>query len=419
MPILAVSIAATCLLPPAPAGVADEPRLAGPVFSSTGPAAADYGAAEGFPIGTRLTFTEARCLVGAFSHFDQLFPAHAVLRAATPWPFRRAPEELAISYSFAGTTCSIADYLARNPVTGLLIAKDDTILFEHYQYGRTDHDRLLSQSMAKTLVAMLIGVAVADHAIASIEDPAAAYVPELEGTEYGKTSIRDLLHMSSGVRFEENYGGTDDDERFEEQLLFGPSGKSPAAIVAPFNTRVAPPGSKWSYASIESYVLGMVLRAATDQTVADYLREKIWQPIGAEADASWIVDRSGQELTHGFFSAVLRDWARLARLLAHDGAWQGRQLIPRQWLLDATTVSPRDRHLRAVVDGIDYGYQVWILPGQRRMFALLGTRGQRIFVDPASKLVMVNTAVRKQLADDPGVYETGALWAAIVRELGH
>src|SRR4029077_2066597 len=117
-----------------------------------------------------------------------------IKRATTPWLFKRSP---------ANIHPSITDYLSRNPVTGLLIAKDDQILCEHYQYGRTDRDRLMSQSMAKSITGMLIGIAIAEGAIKSVDDTAETYVPGLKGTEYGVTSLRALLHMSSGVEFGE------------------------------------------------------------------------------------------------------------------------------------------------------------------------------------------------------------------------
>src|SRR5205814_8224498 len=155
-----------------------------------------------------------------------------------------------------------------------------------------------------------------------------------------------------------------------------------------------------SYASAEAPVLGLVLRAAVGRPLTEYLREKIWQPIGAEADATWLVDRAGQEATYCCLNAVLRDYARLGLLLAHDGNWNGRQIIPASWIEQATRVAPQQAHLRPGVatPSLGYGYQVWILPGERRMFALLGVRGQAILVDPSSRLVMVHTAVRKQPA---------------------
>ena len=391
---------------------------AGPVFSETGPNAAAYGAATGFPVATLETAGQLETLVGTYSHFDELLPSHPVRRAATPWQFKRAPEP-AIFYTLGPQKLSIADYLQRNPATGLLIAKDDTILYEHYQYARTDHDRLLSQSMAKTITAMLIGIAVAEGKIKSIDDPASAYVPGLAETEYGRTSLRDLLHMASGLAFSETYDGHDDVARLSRDLFREP-GKAPVASVAQFNTRSAPPGTKWHYASIETEVLGLVLRAAVGEPVADYLHDRIWDAIGAEADASWVTDRTGQEAGFCCFNATLRDYARLGRLLAHDGAWEGRQLIPRQWLVDATTVKPTDGYLAPGVATpyFGYGYQVWILPGEQRQFALLGLRGQMILVDPTSRLVMVHTAVRQKPSDPAAAAEPLALWFGVLALLG-
>jgi len=406
----------------APSACAQDVRSAapepGPVFSDRGPDADLYGAAEGYPVGTRGAAPQLDKLVGVYSHFGEIYRSRPIGRASTPWQFKRAPEP-AITYSFGTERLSIADYLTRNPVTGLLIARDDTILYEHYQYARTDRDRFVSQSMAKTLVAMLVGIAVSEGRIKSIDDLVSSYVPGLAGTEYGNTSIRALLNMSSGVEFSEVYDGHDDIARLG-RALFADEPKDPAAVVAQFNTRTAPPGTRWHYASVETEILGLVLRAATAMPVADYLHDRIWEPIGAEADASWAIDGSGQEIAFCCFNATLRDYARLGRLLAHDGAWEGRQLIPRQWLLDATTVRPADGHLapRVATPYFGYGYQVWLLPGEQRRFALLGIRGQVILVDPTSKLVMVHTAVRQKPSAPGALREPLALWFAALQQLG-
>ena len=242
--------------------------------------------------------------------------------------------------------------MSRHPVTGLLIARGDTILFEHYQYARTDHDRLLSQSMAKTIVAMLVGIAVQEGAIRSIDQTAAEYVPALAGTEYGKTPIRALLHMASGVAFKEVYDAPGDNLRLD-QMLFGRSNPGPAQAVGVFNTREAAPDTRFHYAGVETEVLGLVLTAAVHMPVAEYLSTRVWQPMGAEAEADWGVDTTGQEVAYCCFNAVLRDWARLGLMLANDGAWNGRQIVPRQWLLDATTVQAA--FLRPGVPRRDFG----------------------------------------------------------------
>jgi hypothetical protein len=200
----------------------------GPVFSDTGPDAAIYGAAAGYPVGTRAPVNHLENLVGTYSHFGEVFPSRAIRRATTPWLSKRAPEPT-ISYSVGTERLSIADYLKGNLVTGLLIAKDDTILYEHYQYARTDRDRFLSQSMAKTITAMLIGIVFSEGKIRSIDDTASTYVPGLAGKEYEKTSIRDLLHMSSGVAFTEVYDGHDDVAQLWHDLFIEP-GRIPQPV---------------------------------------------------------------------------------------------------------------------------------------------------------------------------------------------
>ena len=312
---------------------------AGPVIFDSGPDADEYGAAEEYPIGGRSTFNLTRYLVGSYSHFYTILPTRTVDRAREEWSFDRAPNEPAIRYLYRGKRLSLADYLARNPVTGLLIAKDNLILAERYQYNRTDHDLFMSQSMVKTITAMRVGIAVSEDLIRSVDDTVATYVPELRQTEYGATSIRDLLHMSSGIAFREEYDESDDISRLGRDLLTK-SGKTMAEIIGQSNVRVAPAGTRFQYAGIETEILCFALRSVTNRSLSHYLSDKIWQPIQAESVAFWGIDEFGMELAYCCFNTVLRDYARLARLLASDGIWQGREIIPRQWIIDATTVHP-------------------------------------------------------------------------------
>jgi CubicO group peptidase (beta-lactamase class C family) len=394
------------------------PEQVAPRFAASGPGAEMYRASEGYPKGDRGTYFQLGSLVGSHSHLDEIFEGRLIHKAPTPSRLVRVAEP-PISWKFEGRDLSLDDYLERNPTTGLLIARGDTILVERYRYGRTDRHRFTSWSMAKTVTAMLVGIAIAEGRIRSVDDLAAAYVPELAGTEYGRTSLRHLLQMSSGVQFSEQYTGSDDVSRLVTDTfrLLGAGG--PRAVTA-FNQRAAPAGTKFSYASVETQVLGLVVRGATNRPPAEYLQSRIWQLIGAEADATWLVDRSGQEATFCCLNAVLRDYARLGLLLAHDGNWRGRQIIPAAWVMDATTVRADQPHLRpgTATPFLGYGYQTWIQPGERRMFSLRGVRGQLIYVDPQSKLVMVNTAVHKAPVDIPPLREAGALWAALVRQFG-
>jgi CubicO group peptidase (beta-lactamase class C family) len=271
--------------------------------------------------------------------------------------------------------------------------------------------------MAKTVTAMLIGIAIAEGRIRSVDDPAAAYVPALADTEYGRTSLRHLLEMSSGVRFVENYSGQDDVARLFSDTVVQ-VGAGGVEAVKPYNERLRRSGTTFAYASVETQVLGLVLRSAVGRPVADYLQEKVWEPMGAEADATWLIDASGQEATYCCLNAVLRDYARLGLLLAHDGRLGDRQIIPEAWVHAATTVPADSWHLKpyAATRYFGYGYQTWIFPGERRMFALRGAHGQAIYVDPSSRLVMVHTAVRKEPAASNA--EAVALWQGVVDRLG-
>jgi CubicO group peptidase (beta-lactamase class C family) len=363
-----------------------------------------------YPRATRETWWQSAYSVDAFSRMDDVFTARMVRHAETPSLWQRAATEPAVQWQIppvrGGGRATIDGYLARNPTTGLLVAVGDTIHVERYQYARSETHRMVSFSMAKTICAILIGLAVQDGAIGSIEDPAEKYAPALAGSEYGRTPIRHLLTMSSGVQFREEYDGSDDTAKLSRATLFGPGG---AGAVRQFNTRDAAPGTRWYYASSETQVLGLVLTAALKRPIADYLSERLWQPIGAEADASWVIDRTGQETTYANFSAVLRDYARLGRLLANGGKVGVRQVIPADWLREMTRP-----HFNSTQTGrwFGYGFQTWIFPENDGSFALLGVRGQTIFIDPARKLVMVHTAVRPD-ARDAGGAETTALWRGL------
>lgn len=386
---------------------------AGTRFRADGPQSELYGQAAGYPACTGLAYIrDLGCRVGALSNFDTLFPARKIAAPKSPSPLSRADSEPAIRYSFAGQSRTLDQYLDANHVTGLLIARGDTILVERYQYGRTDKHRLASFSMAKTITALLIGIAVREGAIKSIDDFAEAYVPGLKGTEYGRTPVKALLQMASGVAFNETYSDFGSDVYTLVNLTIGQDPVGSLGAVKRFNTRYAKPGERHSYSSTETLVLGLVLAAAAKRTVADYAAEKLWGPLGAEADASWMLDATGQEVTFAYYNAVLRDWARLGLMLAHDGVWNGRTVVPKDWLMAATTIGPDSpfwsSSMKPGMHSPGYGYQTWLLMADRRMFALRGLRGQWVMVDPATKLVLVQTSLR-----DGGDQELYALWAAL------
>ncbi len=367
------------------------------------PDEAVLGKAAGYPVCAMAQAGETRCLVGTVSHGDQIFPARKVAKGAAALPLKRAASEPVLRYSHTFGSSTLDEYLSRNRTTGLLVLKDDTILIERYQYERKPEHRMASYSMAKTIVSMLFGIALGEGKIKSLDDRAEAYVPELKGYPYGETPLRHLLSMSSGVRFTENYGGNDDVSVLA-RLSLGQQSEGGAAAVLPFRDRVRPPGQRFSYSSAETQVLGLALRAAVGRNLSEYLSGKIWQPMGAEADASWLIDKGGYEVAFGFFNATLRDYARLGMLLANDGALAGRQIIPADWVKAATTAPAPQFRPGQAHSYFGYGYQTWLLPGDGRRFQLRGLRGQIVCVDPQTKVVVVHTAAR-ETQNDPGYSE--------------
>ena len=173
-------------------------------------------------------------------------------------------------------------------------------------------------------------------------------------TEYGRTPIKALLLMSSGIAFSEDYANTSSDIYTLARLTLEQDPGGSLAAVKRFNTRRAAPGALFSYSSAETLVLGLVLAAATKRTVSDYAAEKLWQPLGAEADATWIIDATGQEITFAYVNAVLRDWARLGLMLANRGNWFGKTVVPEDWLRASATnaiptESPREIRISGLV----------------------------------------------------------------------
>ena len=373
------------------------------------------GKDRGYPIGTPVTwFNDERVRVGSFSHLDSILPYRRLPRADSP----RALPVAATTPEYTYTGGTIDDFLARRRVTGLMVIKDGLVQIERYQYGRTSEHRLLSNSMAKSITSIAVGIALQEGRIRSLDENAAVYVPELANSAYGETPIRALLRMSSGVPFSERYDGNDDlmtylSRQFSDGTI---------SALRSFSARDVPAGQRFQYASVETIVLGFVVRGATGQTLSDYVADRLWRPMGAEADATWIIDPGGVEYAWGQVNASLRDWGRLATLLADDGARDGKQIIPRNYLIEATDFN---RHPSAFAPRIaslyfGYGYQFWTFPGESRRFALLGAFGQSIFVDPQLRLALIITAVeRDPLAISGGfAADRMALWRGIVERYG-
>lgn len=357
--------------------------------AAAAPDEAAYGRDDGYPAGDRSTIFQQRHMVGAFSAMRSLFPVRTVPTGAVarPLPPHPAAAETARDWRF------VDDYLNTNPATGLIVLKDGKLLLERYQYGRNAQQLLTSWSMAKTVVAMAAGVAVAEGRIASIDDPLDKYEPFLAHSAWKGVSIRHALNMASGVKFDETYNVAGNDIAVFSRPWSRHEG-SFQDVLQSFKQTEAAPGDRFKYISSDTQALAQALVKAIGRPLADYVSEKLWAPMGAEADAEWLIDARGMEAAYCCLNARLRDWARLGQLLLDGGARDGRQIIPADWVEAATTVRFRDGHLqpKRATPYFGYGYQIWVFPDQLG-FALQGVRGQAVFVHPRLKLVMVQTAV--------------------------
>lgn len=383
------------------------------------------GKSQNYPPGTAATWYNNPNRVGAWSALDKVpgVRTRVVARGAQASALPLAAQPPAISYRYRNIGYTLAEYLERQRATGLLVLKNGEIVAEHYRYGRKDDARFLSFSMAKSVTSLLIGQAQARGLIASLDDPAEKYVTALAGSPYGATTVRQLLRMSSGLTFTERYDGTDDISRLSRAGAGAPGAGTPLDVLRSITTRHSGAGEKFVYASAETEVLGRVLAAASGKTVAELTSEWLWKPMGAEHDAFWRLSSDGQEQSHGAFNASLRDWGRLGLLLANDGKAGGQQIVPLDYLFDATDPArqPAAFKPRKATPYFGYGYQFWLLPLLERTFAMQGIHGQTVYMQPSSGVVMVLTSVWESASgrQDPQPYEErDALWRGVLRSLG-
>lgn len=382
----------------------------------------ELGKAAGYPAAPRLAQAyEERYRVGSFSAMDSLAPHCTLAPAAQALPLKKAAVEPPFSYRFRGQTLTLDDYMQRQRVTALLVLKDGELVAERYNYGRNASMRMLSNSMAKTVTALALMKAREEGLIESFDDSAERYVPALKDSLYGQTRLVNLLRMASGARYVEDYTPQDDRARFNAAVRR--HGVAQAARM--ITEREAKQGQRFNYGGPQTQVLGLVLRAVIGpRSLCDYVAEKIWQPMGAQASATWLINPADQmEQVQGGFNATAQDYARLGLLMANDGMAAGQAVISREHLLDMTDAARQPeafRPGRMVYRGnsyAGYGFQTWLLPGTQRRFALQGIHGQAIMVDPGLKLVMVHLAVGKDASGDASGHHLGAERDALFRGL--
>lgn len=333
--------------------------------------------------------------ISTFRNIDRLFPSRIVKRRGE---VREIPEHAApitdIQFESGGTAFDLYDYVSRNRVAALLILKDGEVALEQYEFDLGRTSRWMSMSMAKSVSSTLVGVAIAEGAIGSVDDPLTEYLSELEGSAYEGVSVRHLLQMTSGVQWDETPTDPKSDRR---RMLDLQIEQRPGVILRYLAglPRVAAPGSVWNYSTGETHVMGALLKAATGQYVADYLSTKMWSRLGMEADATWWLESpGGLEIAGSGLSATLRDYGRFGLCVMAGGVVDGERILPEMWIEDAG--SPQQ------VGGevVDYGYMWWPVrrPDGNWDGALLaaGLFGQYLYIHPKERVVCVVWSARSK-----------------------
>jgi CubicO group peptidase (beta-lactamase class C family) len=363
---------------------------------------ADSALAQGVPVdsqdtsglrkvGAEVLFWSQQKRDANFPHMEKIFPGHVVkaagkvraLPAGKPLPFPDA---------------ELDAFIAAQNISGLIVLQDGKIRLERYARGYGREGRWTSFSVAKSFTSTLVGAAIRDGYIKSLDEPVTKYIPELAGSGYDGVTIAQLLTMTSGVRWNEDYT----DARSDVARMFlepVPAGEDPTVWYMKKLPRETAPGSKWVYKTGETNLIGVLVMRATKKPLADYLSEKLWRPYGMEQDAFWMVDPSGHEVSGCCLSVSLRDYARMGQF-ALEG---GKGVVPANWFAEATRA-----HADIGLPGRGYGYQWWTYPQGR--YGAQGIFGQTIRVDPKTRTVIAVSAAADKASDPAyGVARTAFL----------
>ena len=332
--------------------------------------------------------------VNTFRQIDKVFPSRAVPHGVSVYPLPASDRPLEnVSFVSKGKKYDIYDYLSLNRVGGLLILKDGKIAYEDYELGNTEKSHWVSWSVVKSVSSTLVGAAIKDGYIGGLDDPVTKYLPEIAGGAYDGVTVRNVLQMASGVKWDETYTDPKSDRRHMLNLQIE---QKPGAIIKFMSSlpRAGAPGTIWNYSTGETHLVGALVHAAVKRPLAQYLSEKIWSKFGMETDATWWLESpDGMEVGGSGLSATLRDYGRFGLFVAEGGKANGQQVVPQGWYSEAGSSKN--------VGGktVDYGYMWWTFgdsasPVHRGAFQAEGIFGQFIYINPREHVVTVVWSAR-------------------------
>lgn len=330
-----------------------------------------------------ILFLSNSCQVGRFVFRNfanitdhKIFPARTLHNDSVKYNFH--PTKTGAAAIKIGDQASFEKYLIDNHTVAFLIIKSDTILYEKYFDKYTEESIVASFSMAKSVTSILIGCAIDDGLIKSVDEPITNYIPELKKEGFDKVTIKHVLQMTSGLGFNESYVNP-----FGDAAAFY-YGRKLRKQISKMELKYEP-GKQFDYVSGNTQLLGLILeRALKTKTVTEYLQEKLWKPLGMEYDASWSLDKKkdGLEKTFCCLNARARDFAKIGRLYLNKGNWNGKQIVSQKWVEESTHADTSDG------GATFYKYQWW-LPTNTGDFMAEGILGQFIYVNPAKDVIIV------------------------------
>ena len=305
-----------------------------------------------------------------------LFPYHEVSNGQ-PQPWAQS-----VNYNKQTLDESVLGDFVKYQTVGFVVMKNDSLLHEHYWEGYDEHSVVNSFSMAKSINSILIGIALKDGLIKSLDEPVSNYLPEFREGSKAKITIKHLLTMSSGIDFKEDYASP---LAWPAEAYYGPDVNNLTIHAEAKDT----PGTIWYYKGGDSQLLGMILKKVTGKTVAEYAAEKLWKRIGAEDKAFWSTDERDMEKVSCCFYTTARDYARLAKLYMQYGNWNGEQIVDSSYVQQSLTVADlKDSKTGEKID--NYGYQWWLMKYKKHpIFYMRGIRGQYVFAIPDMNIIVV------------------------------
>ena len=286
-------------------------------------------------------------------------------------------------------------WTTKRAVTSMLVLKNGKIAHQSYYQGTGPDDRRISWSVAKSYMSALFGILVDEGAITSLDDPVTRYVPRLIGGAYDGASVRDVLQMSSGIAFDEDYLSYDSDINQMGRVLA--LGGKMDDFAAGLTKTIAHAGQQWQYTSIDTHVVGMIARGATGRNITDLMSEKIVSKLGQEQAPYYVTDGDGVAFVLGGLNITTRDYARFGQMILQDGQWNGEQVVPADWIAQSTCASAK-----TAVGEIGYGYQWWVPVGAAKgeEFMARGIYGQYIYIDKPAGVVIVSTGTDRLFRED-------------------